>query len=82
MSIDQLPELKSHSMHQQYISRSCKTSLNEHTPRRPRNAPVFNVNNNVNLQFDIHTNNRGSTSEQEDDEETNVHQENINRGLT
>ena len=40
------------------------------------------MNNNVNLQFHILTNDRGNTTVQEDDEEKDVDQDNITRGLT
>ena len=43
---------------------------------------MLNVNNNVNLQFDMRTKCRVSRTTQEDDEEKYSNQENINRGLT
>ena len=40
------------------------------------------MNNNVNLRFDMRKNDRENLMAQEDDEEKDVHQENLNRCLT
>ena len=81
ISTNQLSEFGSHSRQQQHISRSRKVSVNEHTPRRTRNSPVLNVNNNINLRFDMRTHNKGNITAQEDDEEKDSNQEHNNRGL-
>ena len=72
MSKDPLLEFRSHSQQQHHISRSRESCINQHTPRRARNALVFNVNNSVNLRFDMRIKNRGTTTAQEDDKEKDV----------
>ena len=54
VSTDQLSEFRSHITQQLHITRSREAGLNQHTQSQI-NAPVFNVNNNVNLRFDTRT---------------------------
>ena len=81
MSTNQLSDFRSRTRQQRCISHSYEASLNEYNLRRIRNIAVFNVNNNVNLRFDMHKNDRRSTTVQEDDKEKDYNQKTINRGL-
>ena len=51
-------------------------------PQENQEMPHYSINNNVNFQFDICTNDRENIAAQEDDKEKDSNQEHNNRGLT